>query len=362
MKTFVKSVKQLKKFNHLSKVQQLILLSVLAIFVSALLIGLLNTQKSSYQVLFGELSSEDLNDIATLLARQNILYKLNEPKGLILVPEDKVQVVREKLAKEGLPREQGSGYELFKKNYGFVSSQFMESARLKHALETELSRTISQFNNIRAARVHLAIPKKSAFLRVEAKPSASVFLDVPKELRLSTTLTSSIINLVSASVPELNPSNITIVDSSGILLSDINRADDFSTQEKDQSLAVKETSIVKSNKDMDEAFLYQSKLIPILVALTALFITVLTMLGLRLFFLNSRQKLNKKQESDMTYSEESESMRQPFSKATVLLPSAKALKENFSEEQVSVIKEIANNDPKVVADLVKSWVNSGDKQ
>ena len=128
---------------------------------------------------------------------------------------------RLKLAAAGVtPTDSNIGFEILDKEQGLGTSQFMEATRYRRGLEGELARTISSLNNVKGARVHLAIPKSSVFVRDERRPSASVLVELYAGRSLEPGQVLAIVNLVATSVPELNKSQITVVDQKGNLLSD----------------------------------------------------------------------------------------------------------------------------------------------
>ena len=143
---------------------------------------------------------------------------------------------RLKLAGQGLPEGDG-GFAVMSKDPGFGVSQFMEGARYQHALETELARTISNLQAIEGARVHLALPRQSAFVRDRRPPSASVFLQMKPGRRLESEQVTAIVNLVASSIPELEAEQVTVVDQQGRLLSAPEGDDEFAAREKQLEIA-----------------------------------------------------------------------------------------------------------------------------
>ncbi|MDX1836609.1 flagellar basal body M-ring protein FliF [Legionella taurinensis] len=208
------------KFASLSIMRQLGLLVGLAASVAIGLGVVLWSREPSYMPLYSQLSNRDSADVVDVLQRNAISFKVDETNGMILVPTNQVQAARMKLAAEGLPRGSGGSFELFAGNNSFSTSQFMENARYIQALEAELARTISQFHDIKSARVHLAIPRESAFVRDTRQPSASVFIDVYSGVEIKKQTIASIINLVASSIPSLSASRVTVVDQNGQLLSE----------------------------------------------------------------------------------------------------------------------------------------------
>src|SRR5687768_11848924 len=175
------------------------------------------SKEPTYSLLYGNLGQQDAAQIAQALDTNGIPYKI-EGTGTITVPADRVHDARLKMAGQGLPEGDG-GFSVMSKDPGFGVSQFMEGARYQHALETELARTITNLQAVEGARVHLALPRQSAFVRDRRKPSASVFLQMKPGRRLESEQVTAIVNLVASSIPELESQQVTVVDQQGRLLS-----------------------------------------------------------------------------------------------------------------------------------------------
>ncbi|GFE84801.1 flagellar M-ring protein [Steroidobacter agaridevorans] len=195
----------------------LVLLIGIAAAVAAGVGIVLWSKEPTYSLLYGNLGQQDAAQIAQALDTNGIPYKL-EGTGAITVPADRVHDARLKLAGQGLPEGDG-GFSVMSKDPGFGVSQFMEGARYQHALETELARTITNLQAVEGARVHLALPRQSAFVRDRRKPSASVFLQMKPGRRLESEQVTAIVNLVASSIPELESQQVTVVDQQGRLLS-----------------------------------------------------------------------------------------------------------------------------------------------
>jgi flagellar M-ring protein FliF len=174
-----------------------------------------------YKVLYTNVSDRDGGAIIASLAQMNVPYKFAEGGGAILVPADRVPEVRLKLASQGLPKAGGVGFELMD-NQKFGTSQFAEQVNFQRALEGELARSIESIGTIESARVHLAMPKPSLFVREQKKPSASVVLTLHRGRSIDEGAVSAIVHMVSSSVPELDPKSVTVVDQRGNLLSAAN--------------------------------------------------------------------------------------------------------------------------------------------
>jgi flagellar M-ring protein FliF len=123
------------------------------------------SQTPNYQVLFANMAPKEASEVVSVLQSMNTQYKLDPNTGVVLVPASEVQALRMRLAAEGFPRSNSQGMEMLNQDQGFGTSQFIERARYQRALEEELSRSISELVNVRSARVHLAIPKQSVFVR-----------------------------------------------------------------------------------------------------------------------------------------------------------------------------------------------------
>ncbi|QWT46251.1 flagellar M-ring protein FliF [Azospira inquinata] len=201
--------------------QQKIALMVAVAAIFALVIGaFLWSRQPDYKVLFSNLSERDGGAIITSLEQLNVPYKFTDGSGAILVPADKVHEVRLRLASQGLPKGGSVGFELME-NQKFGISQFAEQVNYQRALEGELAKTIQSISTVQSARVHLAIPKPSVFVREEQKPTASVLLQLYPGRNLEPAQVAGIVHLVASSVPQLNAANVTVLDQDGNLLSQL---------------------------------------------------------------------------------------------------------------------------------------------
>lgn len=213
-----------------------------------------------FRPLFSDLSDQDSNEILDILQTEHIPFKIDKGRGTILVPADDVHDARIKVAGSGLPHGAGLGFEMLDKETGIGTSQFIETARYRHALENELVRTISSFRNVKSARVHLAIPKQTGFLRNARKPTASIFVDLYNGTTLSRDNVGAIVHLVASSVPELSSDQVTVVDNEGHLLTDGDGTDAMASADKQlnyhQSI---EASYAKKIQDLLEQVLGEGK-------------------------------------------------------------------------------------------------------
>ena len=179
------------------------------------------SRQPDYGVLYSNLSDRDGGAIIASLQKMNVPYKFAEGGGALLVEKGKVAEARLRLAAEGLPKGGTVGFELMD-NQKFGTSQFAEQINYQRALEGELARSINSISAVESARVHLALPKPSLFVREQKKPSASVVLSLHRGRSIDEGQVSAIVHLISSSVPELSNKSITVVDQAGNLLSAAN--------------------------------------------------------------------------------------------------------------------------------------------
>ena len=206
--------------SRLNNQQKILLMVSLAGLVALLVASSTWLKQADYRVLFSNIAERDGGAIIASLDQMNVPYKFNESGGAILIPSSKVNEIRLRLASQGLPKGGGVGFELME-NQKFGISQFAEQVNYQRGLEGELSRTIQSIGAVQAARVHLAIPKPTVFVREELKPSASVLLNLYAGRALEPSQIVGIQNLVAASVPNLAVSSVTLIDQSGAMLSQL---------------------------------------------------------------------------------------------------------------------------------------------
>jgi flagellar M-ring protein FliF len=197
-------------------------IAVMVGFAASVALGVavvLWTQKPSYSPLYGNLAHKDAVEIAQALQQAGIQYQIDQSNGIIMVPSGDLQDARMKLAGQGLPHSGSTGFELMQEESGFSTSRLVESARYQRAIEGELARTIMTLANVESARVHLANPKQSVFVRKRKFPSASVVLKLYSGRNLEKGQVEAITHLVASSVAELDVSKVTVMDHKGRLLS-----------------------------------------------------------------------------------------------------------------------------------------------
>jgi flagellar M-ring protein FliF len=177
------------------------------------------TSAPEYRVLFSNYTDKDGGAITASLDQMGVKYKFSDSGSAILVPADRIHDLRLKLAQQGLPRAGNVGFELLE-NQKLGTSQFVEQVNYQRSLEGELANSIQSLAAVSSARVHLALPKPSVFVRDQQKPTASVLLNLQPGRTLDQAQVSAIVHLVASSIPELPPANVTVVDQNGTLLSD----------------------------------------------------------------------------------------------------------------------------------------------
>ena len=199
--------------------RQIVALMLAAATAVALAVGAwMWSQAPDYRVLFSNVNDRDGGAIIASLTQMNVPYKFADGGGAILVPATHVHEARLRLASQGLPKGSLVGFELME-TPKLGTSQFLELVNYQRALEGELARSIQSVSAVGGARVHLAIPKPSVFMREQQKPSASVLVNLNAGRTLEPGQVSAIVHLVSSSVPDLLVKNVTVIDQNGNLLS-----------------------------------------------------------------------------------------------------------------------------------------------
>ncbi|HEX5126373.1 MAG TPA: flagellar basal-body MS-ring/collar protein FliF [Rhodocyclaceae bacterium] len=215
---------------------------VIAIAI-AVLVGIWSwSTQTQYAVLFSNVAEKDGGAIITALQQQNVPYKVEGTT--ILVPYNRANELRLTLASQGLPKGGLVGFELMD-TQKFGMSQFNEQINYQRALEGELARTIQSLSAVNSARVHLAIPKQTAFLRDEEKPTASVVITLNPGRKLEPQQIAGVVHLVSSSVPELAPDQVSVIDQDGNLL----------THMRDQSVAGLDSSQLEYISELEDTYI-----------------------------------------------------------------------------------------------------------
>lgn len=198
--------------------RQLGVMVALAVSVALGVAVVLWSQTPNYSLLYSSLGDREMSAVVEGLEQLGVDYKLDAGSHAVMVPSSRVDELRLKLAGLGLPRGGGQGFELLEQDTGFGTSHAIERVRIQRALEGEIARSIMTIQSVRAARVLLALPKQSVFLRNSKKPSASVVVNLHAGRTLTPREVDAIVHLVASGVPQLDASQVTVVDQKGTLL------------------------------------------------------------------------------------------------------------------------------------------------
>lgn len=212
------SIRDIRSLKDVPGLRQVALLLGISLAIAVGISLFFWSQKPNFAPLYTNLGDKDSAEIANALRAAGIEFHQDGASGAVTVPADKVYNARLQLASQGLPKGTAQGMELIQQEQGFGTSQFIENARYQLALETELARTIGSLLSVKAARVHLALPKPSAFARTRDEASASVVLELYPGRQLEPGQVSSIVHVVASSVPNMQTSAVTVVDQYGHLL------------------------------------------------------------------------------------------------------------------------------------------------
>lgn len=203
-----------------SSQRNVIIITIFATITAAIIVIMLWTSAERFRPLYSKSANFDSSQVLQLLDEESIRYQLSQDDGQILVPEGDVAKIRMILASKGLKEQLPSGFDSLDSSKSLGESQFMENARYRHALEGELARSITTMSAVSLARVHLAIPKESLFMRDDGEqPRASVIVHIINGMDLKPTQVESVINLVSGAVIGLKSEHVRVVDQHGRLLS-----------------------------------------------------------------------------------------------------------------------------------------------
>ncbi|WP_460890843.1 flagellar basal-body MS-ring/collar protein FliF, partial [Ramlibacter alkalitolerans] len=208
----------LQRLLALPQKSRVVLAGAAVLLAGLLAVSLLASREPEWRVLYAGLADKDGGAVIAALTQLNVPHRFSEGGGAILVPADKVHDARLKLASQGLPRGGTVGFELME-NQKFGATQFQERLNFQRGLEGELARSIMALAAVQSARVHLALPNQTAFLREQQKPSASVLLTLYNGRTLERAQVAGIVHLVASSVPELQAKSVSVVDQTGALLS-----------------------------------------------------------------------------------------------------------------------------------------------
>jgi flagellar M-ring protein FliF len=242
-------------YAKLSKEQKIIIAAAIVGIVAFLIFLVVYTAnkstKNSYVVLFETLSGSDAAKVVAQLDKDGIKYEIGE-NNVIKVPQNVVYKERIAIAAQGIPKNDGVGFELFDKQE-FGATSFDQQIKRLRALEGELARTITALSPVERATVSLALPKETLFVSKQIEPTASVMVELVAGRALSSKQIRGIKNLVAASVPRLKPSNVMLVSSDGVTLGD-----------NEEGAQMSELSLVQQRYKLKEEKKLQQKIVDVI--------------------------------------------------------------------------------------------------
>lgn len=229
------AVERVKSFWSSSQ-RNVVIITIFSMISAAIIVVMLWASAEEYRPLYSTSSNYDSSQVLQLLDQSGLKYELNSDSGQIMVPSNEVAKTRMILAAKGLKQQLPSGFDTLTSTDSLGESQFMETARYRHALEGELARSIVTMESIAVARVHLAIPKASLFKRKDQEQArASVMVQLIEGMDLKPGQVDSIVNLVSGAVIGLKADNVRVVDQYGRLLSKDTSLDDLAVSTNRQT-------------------------------------------------------------------------------------------------------------------------------
>ena len=238
------SLEKIKKFSNEPAVQRSIpvMITLFVIFIG--LVFFISFREPSRTTLFSALPEHEKSRVMDVLRANGIDVSIDRTTGEILVPSPEYYEAKMKLAAEGLPSSVPQGYDVLEK-IPMGTSRSVEFMKMKQTQEIELARSINEIANIVGARVHLAIPEKSVFVRDSSPPTASVFVKLADGRALGLEQIRSIVHIVSSSIPNMTSDNVTVVDQYGSLLSKPEDDPNLAMTEKQLAHRVKIESIYR---------------------------------------------------------------------------------------------------------------------
>ncbi|MBF0574072.1 MAG: flagellar M-ring protein FliF, partial [Desulfamplus sp.] len=219
-----------KIYKDMSLYKRIALGTLILVTISGFITMFVWANKVEFKAAYSELSEEDASTIVAKLKENKIPYKLQNSGKTILVPEAQVYEVRLDLAKQGIPKASGVGYEIFDKT-DFGTTEFVQKVNKLRAIQGELARTIKAFEEVKDAKVMIVLPKDSVFVEETKKPSASILLELKSDLQDEQI--SAIAHLVSSAIEDLTPELVTIVDTTGRILFEAKTMEEKKAQKKE---------------------------------------------------------------------------------------------------------------------------------
>lgn len=227
--------------------RQILVIAGVALVFGIAVAVFLWSREPTYKPLIHRMQDHNAQDIVEILQRESIPFQIDPVTQILMVPAGDLNNARMKLAAASLIDDKTVGLEVLDQDSTLGTSQFIENARYRRGLEGELARTIASLKPVRNARVHLALPKESVFVRDQRKPRASVFLEVFPGQKLGNDKVEAIVNLVASSVSDMSRDDVSIVDQHGNLLSKVEDNSDEMVANKQLEYTEKvETSITEA--------------------------------------------------------------------------------------------------------------------
>ena len=238
------SLEKLRKFSNEPSVKRSIpvMITLFVIFIGMILF--LSFKEPSRTTLFSSLPEHEKSRVIDVLRSNGIDVSIDSTTGEILVPSPEYYEAKMKLAAEGLPSSIPQGYDILEK-IPMGTSRSVEFMKMKQTQEIELARSINEISYILGARVHLAIPERSVFVRNSASPTASVFVKLADGRVLNREQVRSIVHIVSSSIPNMSSDNVTVVDQYGKLLSKPENDPNIALTEKQLNHRIKIESLYR---------------------------------------------------------------------------------------------------------------------
>ena len=195
-------------------------LAVMAFGVLIMVVVYMALQKPSFRPMFPGMDGADQAAVYEALTTAGVPVELDTASGAVNVPVDQFHEAKLLLANQGLPATPVDGFEMIRQQQAMGTSQFMEQKRYQLAIEEELANSISSIQSVKSARVHLAMPKQSVFVRNRVPTTASVVVTLSKGRKLNDSQAQAIVHMVASSIPYLDPTNVSVVDQYGNLVMD----------------------------------------------------------------------------------------------------------------------------------------------
>ena len=241
------SLEKIKKFSNEPAVQRSIPVMITLFVIFLGLVFFISFKEPPRTTLFASLPEHEKSRVIDVLRSNGIDVSIDRTTGEILVPSPEYYEAKMKLAAEGLPSSVPQGYDILEK-IPMGTSRSVEFMKMKQTQEIELARSINEIANIIGARVHLAIPEKSVFVRDSSPPTASVFVKLADGRALGLEQIRSIVHIVSSSIPNMTSDNVTVVDQYGSLLSKPEDDPNLAMTEKQLAHRVKIESIYREKE------------------------------------------------------------------------------------------------------------------